>query len=73
MKNEDIMIALADILEVEPNAISADDKLEDFEAWDSVAVLSVISLYTDITGKFIHASEILKMTTVSDIINLLSI
>ncbi len=37
------MQAIAEILEVEPDEISEEMKLDDFDTWDSVAVLGVIA------------------------------
>lgn len=65
MTREEKLEVIADILEVEE--VEEDNVLEDFEAWDSIAVLSVISVITEETGLFPHANEIKKFKTVSDI------
>ena len=41
--------------------------LEDFETWDSVAVLSVIAMMDEHFGKYPHASEIRSYVKVSDL------
>jgi acyl carrier protein len=65
MTREEKLEVIADILEVEE--VEEDNVLEDFETWDSIAVLSVISVITEETGLFPHANEIKKFKTVSDI------
>ena len=65
MTREEKLEVIADILEVEE--VEEDNVLEDFETWDSIAVLSVFSVITEETGLFPHANEIKKFKTVSDI------
>lgn len=69
MKKEEKMEIIADILELEPEEIKEESVLEDFDTWDSVAVLSVISVISEATGKFPHANEIKQLKTVSDLLN----
>lgn len=59
MTREEKLEVIADILEVEE--VEEDNVLEDFETWDSIAVLSVISVITEETGLFPHANEIKKI------------
>ena len=47
--------------------IIADMVLEDFETWDSVAVLSVIAMMDEHFGKYPHASEIRSYIKVGDL------
>ena len=71
MSIEEAKREIADILEVNDDEIIEDKELKDFDAWDSIAVLSVISLVSDNTGRFLHASEITALSTVGDLLNLL--
>lgn len=70
MKREEIVEIIADILEVECEAVVQDAVLEEFETWDSVAVLGVISEVGEKTGKYLHASEIVALKTIGDIMKL---
>ena len=63
------MEAIADILEVDLDELSEEKKLEDYEAWDSVAVLAVIAFMNENYNKFPHASEIIEYKTVADLLN----
>ena len=69
MTKKEKMELLADALEVEVEEIVEDNLLEDYETWDSVAILCVISIMNDKFNKFPHASDISKFKTVSDILN----
>ena len=67
MTNEEKKEILADILELDE--VTEDMILEELETWDSVAILSVISVMDEKFGKYPHASEIMKYKTVNDLMN----
>ena len=67
MTREQKIEIIADILEVEPDEVQEDMVLEDFETWDSVAVLSVIAMMDEHFGKYPHASEIRSYIKVGDL------
>lgn len=67
MTREEKIEIIADILEVEPEEVQEDMVLEDFETWDSVAVLSVIAMMDEHFGKYPHASEIRSYIKVGDL------
>lgn len=67
MTREEKIEIIADILEVEPDEVQEDMVLEDFETWDSVAVLSVIAMVDEHFGKYPHASEIRSYIKVGDL------
>ena len=67
MTREEKIDIIADILEVEPDEVQEDMVLEDFETWDSVAVLSVIAMMDEHFGKYPHASEIRSYIKVGDL------
>ena len=67
MTREEKIEIIADILEVEPDEGQEDMVLEDFETWDSVAVLSVIAMMDEKFGKYPHASEIRSYIKVGDL------
>ena len=59
---------LAEILDVE--AVKPEDKLKDFEGWDSLAVLSVLAMADSKYGASIKAEEIRAVVTAADLGNL---
>ncbi len=69
MNREEKLEIIADILEVEPDELDEDMALDDFETWDSVAVLSVIAMMDEKFGKYPHASEIRQYIKVIDLMN----
>ncbi len=72
MTKQEKLEAIADILEVELEEVSEEKRLEEYEAWDSVAVLSVITFMNENYNRFPHASEIKKYKTVGDLLNYMS-
>ncbi len=69
MTREEKMEVIADILEIEVSDLSEDKILEDYDTWDSVAVLSVIAFMNEQYNRFPHASEIRAYKTVGDLMN----
>ncbi len=67
MNEQEKIAAIADILEVEESEINKDTLLDDIETWDSVAVLSFISIMNDEFNKFPNAMEIRGYKTVGDL------
>lgn len=60
---------LADLFEVEPEEIVAEQKLDEFDAWDSMSKLSVIVLMDDECGKKLTGEQILQFHTLGDIMD----
>ncbi len=71
MTREEKIETIADILEIEPEEVKEDAVLEEFDTWDSVAVLGVISAVSEETGQFLHADEILQLKTIGDLFGVL--
>jgi acyl carrier protein len=59
---------LAKILDTEE--VKPEDVLKDFEAWDSLAILSVLAMADSTYGASIKAEEIRSVTTAADLANL---
>ena len=62
---------LAEILELEPDQITADLRLED-TSWDSLAVVSTIALIDELYDEAVSADALSKCETVGDIDNLVA-
>lgn len=69
MTEQDKIETLADILEMDEGEIHRDTLLSDCEAWDSVAVLSVISVMNEEFNRFPHADEITQYKTIGDLMD----
>lgn len=68
MSNEEKMECIAESLEMETEELTTDMILEDLENWDSVAVLSVISIISEKFDRYPSATEIRGYKTVGDLI-----
>jgi len=62
---------LKDILEVD--TISLDDRIDSFDAWDSLSVLSIIALLDSDFGIRITADELEKFETIKDIVDYIGV
>ncbi|MBE6096538.1 MAG: acyl carrier protein [Schwartzia succinivorans] len=69
MTDEKKLEMIADVLEVETDEITKNTVLADVETWDSVAILSFISIMNDEFNKFPNANEIRAYATVGDLMN----
>ncbi len=67
MTREEKIETIADILELEEEEVKEDIVLDEVEAWDSVAVLSVISVINEKFDRFPLAEEIRAYKTVRDL------
>lgn len=61
---------IAEILEVD--SVEMSEELESFEAWDSLAVLSIIALCDDEYGVVLSAEEVNNSDTIEGLKNMIS-
>jgi len=61
---------IAKALEIHVDELEPSTVLTGNEKWDSFAVLSVVALVTEHTGKQITLTDVAKLTSVSDIVHL---
>lgn len=59
----------AEVLDLDVDEIILDKKLEEYDEWDSVAVLSYIAMMDEEFGKEIKGAEIKEFVTVQDALN----
>ena len=57
---------------METDEISRETILEECEAWDSIAILSVISIINEEFNRFPHADEIKSYKTVGDLMDVMN-
>lgn len=67
MTEQEKVEVLADILELDESEVTRDLALKDCYAWDSIAVLSVISIMNEKFNRFPHANEIEQYKTIGDL------
>lgn len=68
--NETLRVAIASELEVDPSDLTSNKLLSDIEGWDSVMVLIVSVMISDLTGAIVTQGEMKKLSTYGDIENL---
>jgi len=71
MKNNEILSEIKEALQMD-DELNVDMLLEDIEEWDSLAIISIASLYEQLFSKIISSDEIKACVTVGDLINLSS-
>lgn len=71
MNNQDILNLIADALELEPNSLKEDQKLEELSEFDSMSKLSIIVLADDEFQKRLTGEQLREFVTVGDIVNFL--
>jgi acyl carrier protein len=64
---EQLFEKLKDILEVD--SVVMEDKLEDFDAWDSLSVLSIIALLDSDYGIRVTANQLEEFERIKDIVD----
>lgn len=71
MSEQERIEIIAEILEVEEEEVIPQKELQDYDTWDSVAVLSVISIMNEKFDKYPSAKEVLNNKTVSELMEFL--
>lgn len=69
MTEQEKLETLADILEMDEEEINRDVVLAECDTWDSVAVLSVISVINEQFNRFPSAAEIRQYKTIGDLMD----
>ncbi|NMM29057.1 MAG: acyl carrier protein [Glaciimonas sp.] len=67
---ESLRTHIAKTLDINPNELEPFTTLNGNEKWDSFAMLSAVALVTEYTGKQITLQDIVKLKTVSDLVDL---
>ena len=70
MNDQEIITALAEILEMEAGELSNDTALDTVDTWDSLATISFIALVDEKTGHVLAGDDLQKATTIGDLVAL---
>ncbi len=70
MNNQDIIIALAEILEMEAGELTFETALDTIDTWDSLATISFIAMVDEKTGHVLAGDDLQKATTIGDLVAL---
>ncbi|WP_150100252.1 hypothetical protein [Nitratidesulfovibrio vulgaris] len=71
MDREQILRELESLLNLSSNSLTVETELQNVRAWDSIAVLGVISLADEINGRDLSPWDFKNIHTVNDIIDLI--
>jgi len=71
MNEKEKLALLEDMMDIDEGSLTADMLLNDVEAWDSMAMLSLVVLMDDEFNKVITADQIRQLHTVRDILSLM--
>ena len=66
--NEKVIAAIKESLEIEDREVTENDKFKEFEEWDSLANLTLISALDEEFGVVIPTEVFNELETVSDLI-----
>jgi acyl carrier protein len=69
MTQQELLLAMDDLLELAPGSLKGSEALSDLEQWNSMAVIGFIAL-ADTNGARVSARQIAKCTTVAELVNL---
>ncbi len=70
MDRKDFLLALDEMLELDPGTLTGEEALESLDSWDSLAVISFIALVDEKTGVVVEGEKLAKARTVADLLAL---
>ncbi len=68
MTEKEKIAILEDIMELDEGVLNKDDLLENYEEWDSLAVISLIAIVDEKFGKTLTGKDIKSYKTVADVL-----
>ena len=72
MNKDEFITELAYVLETPSDKISMDDELNNFKAWDSLAMMTFVVVFRDKGKKEIDPMQVVKCIKISDLLQLVS-
>ena len=72
MNKDEFITELAYVLETPSDKISMDDELNNFKAWDSLAMMTFVVVFRDKVKKEIDPMQVVKCIKISDLLELIS-
>lgn len=68
MNAKDFLLALDEMLELDPGTLNGDETLESIDNWDSLAVISFIAMVDEKLGTVVEGQKLAKAGTVADLL-----
>jgi len=73
MDRKEFLLALDEMLELDPGTLTGAEELESIDSWDSLAVISFIALVDERLGHVVEGEKLVKAKTVDDLLGLAGI
>lgn len=73
MNRTEFLLALDEMLELDPGTLTGAEELETIDTWDSLAVISFIALVDEKLGHVVEGEKLVKARTVDDLLGLAGI
>jgi acyl carrier protein len=70
MDRIELLNRLGELLELKPGTLKPEDRLQDLEAWDSLAVMGFIALADEHCSVILSPQQLASCKTVGDLIQL---
>ena len=71
MTNAEKIALFEEVMELEEGTLQQDDVLEEYDEWDSVTILGIISLIDEEFGKTVTGKEVRDIKTVSGLLDMM--
>ncbi len=71
MSDKERIELLEEIMDLDSGTLKAEDKLADYEEWDSLSILSFISEMDSKFGKKVSGDQVKALVTVADAISMM--
>jgi acyl carrier protein len=68
---KELIAMLEEIVEAEPNTLTGEERLEDLQSWDSLAVVNFIAVVDENFGLTLEPKKIMESETINQLISLL--
>ena len=73
MKKEELFSIVATVIEVLPSDITIDSVNDDFEKWDSLAHMTIVTVLEEQTGEMFSEEEIVEMLSIEGMLQVLDV
>jgi acyl carrier protein len=70
MNKSEFLRAIDELLELSPGTLKGPEKLDNYETWDSLAVISLIALADEKFGVVVGSDKIAEAKTADDLANI---
>lgn len=71
MSEKEKLSKIEEIMDVEEGTLVPENRLDSYDEWDSITMLSIVALMSDEFNKTITGEEIKKLQTVQDLLDIM--